>query len=559
MPPTAGNRAGEVRSLAFAFGLMLVSAVTAPRALGAAPAATGRARAQLPNIVFILADDVGYGDIGVYGGRVPTPNIDRLARDGIRFTDAHSPAPLCAPSRFSFLTGSNPYRNGRPGGSWNIDFSCGFHAGAEHLPEGRHLTVAEVLGRAGYRSAFLGKMHLGGTVRDSAGTPIRAEREIGRMDFSRGIEHFPNEHGFDYALGIPSGLQHEPFAFFENGRYLPIDPKDPVDNRSTRRWVNGRYEVSDNGTSEIVEHPPERPGVGDRNYDSSQVGQVLADSAVAWIDRHVESKDAPAPFLLYFASQAIHVPHTPPRRFGRDGPAVAGTTGGATSDMLVELDLQVGRILTKLDEAGIAGNTLVFFASDNGALWPDAVSYGDSLHDNNGPFRDYKASVYEGGHRVSFIVRWGDGTRAGSRITPGSVSDELVLGHDWIATVYDLAGQGVGDGQAMDSASLLSLLLDPEGERPPLHDFVIYQAGYAYDGAIRRDDWVLLVDRKNQATELYDLATDPGQQRNRIAEPSQAKRVAELRAEFLKYNDHDDETREPRTTAVIRASDPPGR
>src|SRR5687768_2426549 len=112
MPPTAGNRAGEVRSLAFAFGLMLVAAVTVPRALSAAPAATGRARAQLPNIVFILADDVGYGDIGAYGGRVPTPNIDRLAREGIRFTDAHSPAPLCAPSRFSFLTGSNPYRNG---------------------------------------------------------------------------------------------------------------------------------------------------------------------------------------------------------------------------------------------------------------------------------------------------------------------------------------------------------------------------------------------------------------------------------------------------------------
>src|SRR5262245_20824411 len=254
----------------------VLAALATQVARAAAPASQG-AHSDLPNIVFILADDLGYGDIGVYGGRVPTPNIDRLAREGISFTDAHAPAALCAPSRFSLLTGSNPYRNGRPGGSWNIDFSCGFHAGAGHLPEKRHLTVAEVLGRAGYRSAFMGKMHLGGTVRDSAGTPIRKEAEIGRMDFSRGIEDFLNEHGFDYALGLPSGIQHEPFAFFENGRYKPLDPHDPADNRSTRRWVNGPHEVGSNGTSEIVEHPRERPGVGDRCYDSSQIGRTLAD------------------------------------------------------------------------------------------------------------------------------------------------------------------------------------------------------------------------------------------------------------------------------------------
>jgi arylsulfatase A-like enzyme len=261
------------------------------------------------------------------------------------------------------------------------------------------------------------------------------------------------------------------------------------------------------------------------------------------------------PFLLYFASEAIHVPHTPPIHFGAEGgPDVAGTTGGVTSDMIVALDLQVGRILDHLDAQGLTKNTIVFFTSDNGALWPDVVKYGDPAHDNNGPFRDYKASVYEGGHRVPFIVRWGDGTEEGSYIAPGSESDELIVAHDWVASMYDLAGQDMPEDQAMDSATLLPLLLGQAVERP-VHDFVIYQAGFAYDGAIRRGDWVLLVDRNNEATELYDLATDIGQERNRIAEPEQADRLAAMREEFLRYNDHDDTTREPRTTPAFRATE----
>jgi arylsulfatase A-like enzyme len=477
----------------------------------------------------------------------------------MRFTDAHAPAALCAPSRFSLLTGSYPPRNGRPGGSWNINFSCGFHAGAEGVSHGRHLTIAEVVRRAGYRSAFLGKMHLGGTAWDTTGREIREERDIRHMDLGRGIGHFPNEHGFDYALGLTSGIQHEPFAWFENGRYKPVDPRDPPDNRSTRLWVDGPHVVGDNGTSAIVEHPTDRPGIGDRRYDSSQVGIVLADSAVGFIDRHLRTLSRTGerrPFLLYFSSQSIHVPHTPPIRFdgSAGGVRVAGTTGGATSDMIAELDLQVGKILKKLDDEGIAGRTIVFFASDNGALWPDAVRYGDPRHDNNGPFRDYKASVYEGGHRVPFIVRWGDGTPAGSRIAPGTVSDELVLCQDWIATMYDVTGLDMEEDQAMDSATLLPLLLGRQPRGVPVHDFVIYQAGYAYDGAIRRGSHVLVVDRNNQATELYDLSSDPAQARNLIADPAQAKRVASLKAEFLKYNDHDDKTREPRTTAAFRAS-----
>lgn len=523
--------------------------------LGVTPA-QGERPPSRPNVVFFLADDVGYGDVGVYGGVVPTPNIDRLARDGMRFTDAHSPAPLCAPSRFSLLTGSNPYRNGRPGGSWNINHSSAFSTGAAHLQEGRHVTIAEVLQRAGYRTAFLGKGHLGGDAYDTDGRLIREQSEINTMDFARGIRDSLNEHGFDYALLLPSGIQHEPYAFFENGRYLPVDPDSPPDNRSTILRKDGRYEVSANGVCEIVE-AARVPARCDINYDSSQAGRILTERSLQFIDDHLalnRREGRNRPFLLYFSSQAIHVPHTPPIDFDGnpdvlDRP-VEGVTGGRTSDVLYELDMQLGALVAKLRDEGLLENTIIFFTSDNGALWPEVVEYGDPRHDNNGPFRDYKASVYEGGHRVPFIVRWGDGSLPGSKVEPGSVSDQLIVAHDWVATMYELTGQPMAEDQAMDSASLLPILTGTQ--KGPLHDFLIYQAGFAYDGAIRDGNMVLLVDKDNQATELYDLSTDLAQENDLIADPDYREVVARLHAKFLTYNDHDDQTfDEPRTTAPV--------
>jgi arylsulfatase A-like enzyme len=527
--------------------------------LSLAPARKEDPRA-FPNVVFFLADDVGYGDIGIYGGAVPTPNIDALARAGMRFTDAHAPAALCAPSRFSLLTGSNPYRNGRPGGSWNTNFSSGFSTGAAHLREGRHLTVGEVLQRAGYRTAFLGKGHLGGDVYDVSGKVIRDEDAINTMDFARGIRDSVNEHGFDYSLLLPSGIQHEPYAFFENGRYVPVDPATPPDNRSTVLRKNGRYEITNNGTCEIVE-AAKVPARCDVNYDSSQVGRILTAKGLQFIDDHLalnRREGRNRPFLMYFSSQAIHVPHTPPIDFQGDPKVVdtpvQGVTGGRTSDVLHELDLQLGALVAKLRSEGLLDNTIIIFTSDNGALWPNVVQYGDARHDNNGPFRDYKASVYEGGHRVPFIVRWGDGTAARSKVAPGTMSDQLIVNHDWVATMYELTRQPMADDQSMDSASLLPILNGTQ--KGPLHEFVIYQAGFAYDGAIREGNLVLVVDRENKATELYDLSTDLAQEHNLIAEPKYSAEVTRLRAKFLKYNDHDNKTLdEPRTTTPFR---PPG-
>ena len=503
-----------------------------------------------PNVVFILADDVGYGDIGAYGGRIATPNIDSLARQGMRFTDAHSAAALCAPSRFSLLTGSYPYRNGRPGGSWDINFSSGFQAGSEHLAASRHVTVAEVLQGAGYTTGFVGKMHVGGNVFDQSGQLIREKNRLNEMDFARGINDGLNQHGFDYVFGLPSGIQHEPYAYFENGSYKPVAEEDVADNSSTVLRVSGRYAIGDNGTSEIVEADM-IPARADRNYDSSQVGPTLTDKAVEFIEQHAAER---APFALCFSSQAIHVPHTPPKDFDGDPSElqrpVAGTTGGATSDMLVELDLQVGTLLDALRRSGVLQDTLVIFTSDNGALAPNVADYGDNTHDNNGPWRGYKASVYEGGHRVPLIMRWGDGTTTGSYIPPGSVAEQTVVNHDWVATVYDLLDQPMSSDQAMDSATLVPILLD--GSEAPIHDFVIYQAGNASVGAIRDDEWVLVVDAEERPSELYNLADDPQQRDNLIGRTDKAALVAELRATFLEHHDRDSSTfEEPRTTPVV--------
>lgn len=512
----------------------------------------------MPNVVFILADDVGYADLGIDGGKIPTPNLDSLARQGMRFTDAHSPAALCAPSRFSLLTGSYPYRNGRPGGSWDVNNSSAFSFNGDRTEAGRHITVGEIMQKAGYETAFFGKMHFGGDVWDENGNLIREKNKLNTMDFSKGVGDNPNDHGFDYWLGLLSGIQHEPYAYFENGKYKPVNPDNPADNSSTRLLTNGFYRVSDNGLSEIVE-AGQVPARVDEDYDSSQAGIILTNGAVDFIDRHQREKEesgSEEPFMLYFSSQAIHVPHTPP--FDFDGnpstidEQVYGVTGAMTSDVLYELDLQVGKILEKLEEEGIADNTLIIFTSDNGALWPNITHYGDPEHDNNGPLRDYKASIYEGGHRVPFIAKWGDGTRQGSVIRPGSVSHQLIVGHDWVATMYELTQQNMQEDQAKDSSSLLPILTGKQSEDDPLHEFILYQAGFAYDGAIREGDLVLVVDRNDEATEFYNLESDLGQENNLIEEEEYRNTIARLHEKFLKYNDHDNETIEPRITEPFR-------
>lgn len=508
---------------------------------------------QLPNVVFILADDIGYGDLGSYGGKIPTPNLDKLANDGMLFTDAHAPAALCAPSRFSLLTGSYPYRAYSAGGAWNTNSPSIFSDPNNHTKAGRQITVAEIMQKAGYRTAFFGKSHLGGDIRNKKNELIRNQKEISKMDMSKGVYNSINEFGFDYSYFLPSGIQHEPFAFFENGKYLPFDPNKPANNSSTKLWTNGQYKIGDNGISEIVEHN-KRAGIGDADYNSSQVGIMMVNKAIKFIDSHLEqnrSKKEEHPFLLYYASQAIHVPHTVPLNFNTDSEEikekVSGVTGSKTGDFIYELDIQVGELLQKLKKEGIEDNTIVIFTSDNGALWPRTVDFGESNHDNNGPLRGYKASIYEGGHRVPFIVKWP------GVIQQGTVSNEPILGQDWVATMYELTEQNMKEDQAMDCTSLMPLLKNVYQNKKPLHPFIIYQAGFAYDGAIREGNWVLTINRENIPKELYNLYDDIAQKNNLINHKKHTKLIDRLYKTFMKYNDHKDSTQEPRTTKAYQA------
>ena len=538
--------------------LQRVGALVLAATFAACPVSEADADAgdTLPNVVFILADDIGWGDLGSYGGgpgtgeTSVTPNLDQLAAEGMIFTDAHTPAALCAPTRFSMMTGSNPYRNGRAGGTWNIHNSSAFSTNRQHT------TVGDVMQAAGYYTGFFGKMHFGGSAYDTDGNVIRKSADIQNIDMSRKIDDSIDVHGFDYSYGLQSGIQHEPYAYFENGMFAPIDPNKPADNTSTH-LIPRTPIVGPNGTS-ITAGP--NPALADVDYDSSQVGIQLSNKAVDFIDNAL-TNHGDKPFMMYYASQAIHVPHTPPIDFDGDPSTidepVDGQTGGVTSDMIYELDLQVGRIMQKLEDEGIADNTLIIFTSDNGGLDPVKTNsvYGDPNHDATGDLRGWKSSVDEGGHRVPFIAKWGDGTEAGSVIAPGSVHDGLMLSQDWVASMYDLTAQDMNALDAMDSATLFPTLLGQTSD-PVRDSIIIRQAGSGTTrpgddrtyGAVRQGDFLLLVDRDTrEALEFYDLSTDLVQATNLISDPTHSGLIADMTDLYDSFADEND----PRTTIAF--------
>jgi arylsulfatase A-like enzyme len=517
--------------------------------------AVPRSLSERPNVIFILADDVGWGDVGAYHQMqtgtapvVPTPNLDELAAQGMMFTDAHTSAAYCAPTRFSMMTGGNPHRNGRPWGTWSLEQSSAFSA------NGRHRTVGEVMQAAGYRTAFFGKMHFGGDPKDSNGDTTH---DLEQIDFSRPIGDGLLAHGFDYSYGLHSGQQKPPYLFYENDMFAPIDPARPADNSSTMVWSAGVHPNPDGSVSEIPDD--ESYKVGDLDWDTTKVGNQLSSRAVEFIDDHLRKNRASGqdtPFFMYYSSQAIHVPRTPPNEF--NGIPVRGTTINVKTDMIKELDLQVGRIIQKLEDEGLADDTLIIFTSDNGGL-PDKGGEGEAGHASTGGLRGFKGGPFEGGTRVPFIAKWGNGTPAGSNIQPGTRSDKLVMAHDWVASLYDLTRQDMPVDQAEDSTSLLPLLFSRQADTDPLRFFALLQSKIDSETAIphmmRMDDdegeWMMLLDAGRQPVHLYSLTRDLSQQRDLLSEPAQQDRVTAMRQLFLRHDSKND----PRSTVAFRAAD----
>ena len=413
-----------------------------------------------PNIVFILADDLGFGDVGYNGAtHVRTPNIDRLAAEGRRFTDAHSTSAVCTPSRYALLTGEYPVRGNGGKGIWGPHSPVG-----PLLIDTETLTIGKALQRVGYRTACIGKWHLG-------------FGKEGPTDYSKPLRPGPLEVGFDRYFGIPLVNSGSPFVLVEGDTIVGHDPEDPlVLVRKGRK------------PSPTPTYPPEAGNKGGNRFsgalaahklfDDTKLATQFTEEAVEWIG---ENRDNP--FFLYLPTTNIHHPFTPAPRF--KGTSECGLYG----DFIHELDWMVGEVMGALDQHGLADNTLVIFTSDNGGMinrgGQDAFKAG---HRINGDLLGFKFGIWEGGHRVPFVARWP------GQIEPGSTSDQLISHVDMLATLLALTGQeDKADLEGKDSHNMLPAFLgDPE---EPIREELVLAPHKATHLSLRQGRWIYIPAR----------------------------------------------------------------
>jgi arylsulfatase A-like enzyme len=474
---------------------MAYTSVFRALALALAVSVTGYAK---PNIVFIMSDDVGYGDLGVYGAtKVKTPNLDRLASQGMRFTNAHATASTCSPSRYSFLTGVYPWRP--PALANGILEKKAKLSIAVSQP-----TVASLLKAQGYATAVIGKWHLG--------------LGSGNVDYNKDITPGPNEIGFDYSFIVPVTPDRVPCVYIENHKVYGLDPADPI-----VLDVQGS-EPTGKTNPEMLAYPPAGNHDGTIIDSVSRIGFMNGGKKARWKDgdmadtlaaRAVKfiADNKAKPFFLYFAQQNVHVPRRPHPRF-------RGTSQcGIRCDALAEMDWSAGRIMAVLDSLGLADSTLLIFSSDNGGVLEDG--YLDGSIDNanghlpNGELRGGKYSIYEGGARMPFLVRWP------GKVKAGSVSDQLICQIDMLATAAAMLGIA-SPPAALDSKSMLPTLLS--GGKDPSRSEIVVQSNGAAKMAILSGDWKYVAG----SGELYNLKTDLPEKTNIAAQ--NAAKAAELKA-----------------------------
>ncbi|GAB3651558.1 arylsulfatase [Echinicola sediminis] len=437
-----------------------------------------------PNVIFIMADDMGYGDPQCYNAdsKIPTPNMNRLAKEGMVFTDAHSASSVCTPSRYSFITGKYAWRS-------ELKREVLWSTYNDPLIDKSEETIADMFHSQGYATAAVGKWHLGINFLKNQGygfveakdwheKGIKGSREVNFMAPSYGG---PNDLGFDYFFGSGAGHNMEPHVFIEN-RYTYGLPKVWREKgQSTKEGISA---------SEVHE------GWMIEGWDDTKIGPSLTEKSLQFIE---ENARLGKPFFLYFPTVAPHRPCTP-ADFAK-GKSQAGERG----DMVYEFDWTVGQVMEKLDELGIADNTLLIISSDNGgtATSDDGNDYG---HKSCGDLNGYKASLLEGGHRVPFIVRW-------PRVVGSNTSsDELVSIMDIYATAAEVLGleEPKGDGE-----SFLSLL-NGDSDRSSRTQMVHHT--YSGQYALRSGKWKFIPHRSPKdgawSFSLYDLSADRFEQNN---------------------------------------------
>jgi arylsulfatase A len=440
--------------------------------------AAGKARRDKPNVVIILADDLGYGDLSCYGAsKIQTPNIDRLAREGRRFTDAHSPASVCTPTRYNLLTGRYAWRTwAKSSCVWSND---------PLLIEPDRFTLGDLFKQQKYRTACIGKWHLGFGQPGMAGWD-----DVLGPDYNRELRPGPLEVGFDYFWGVPHVGQY-PHVIIENHRVLGLSSDDPIRILPDKRpgYEKDYLHRPRNGATAALGVE----GGKSARYEHEDLAIMMTKRAVGWL--HEQTTDQP--FFLYLAHRNIHGPLRPNGRF--KGKSEIGTYG----DFIHELDWSVGEVLGALDEKGFTENTLVLFSSDNGGV----VRYKPTDfaeingHRVNGPLRGQKTDAYEGGHRVPLIARWP------GRIPTRTEDSSLVALTDLLATFADFFDVPLPDGAGEDSFSFLGALL---GQKPgQVIRKAIVDDSYWGVFAIRQGDWKLIPSQHGGGVGSQTIPRDP--------------------------------------------------
>ena len=425
---------------------------------------------ESPHIVVILVDDMGFGDPGCYNrdSKISTPSIDGLARDGMRFTDAHAAGPLCHLSRYGLLTGRYPFR---------VDVS---QWRQRPLIENGQTTFASVLQASGYRTAMVGKWHLG----------------FYHRGYDQPMVGGPVDCGFDSFFGIRASTDIPPYYYIRDDLAVQA-PTDQIDENHSDGWspIQGQFW---------------RAGGIAPDLKLSEVLPKFTDEAIQIIRQHDADKD---PLMLYVAFPAPHTPWLPDAKF------VGKSSVGMYGDFMMMVDHMIGRILDSLDENGMTDDTLVIFSSDNGPVWFDAdvARFG---HDSSGGLRGMKADAWEAGHRMPFIVRWPGKVRA------GSTSNQLICFTDVVATFAEIVGAQLPNSSELDSESFLPVLRGQA--KKPIRDSLVIPSGNGTK-TVRMGDWKLIMGlgsggfTKPSRVEptagaprgqLYNLATDPGETHN---------------------------------------------
>ncbi len=497
----------------------LLAAVAPAQAAGGAPA--------LPNIVIVYADDLGYGDLSCYNpdAAYRTPRLDRMAAEGVRFTDAHSPSTICSPSRYGLLSGQQIYRStGRGGGAWEGP------GGPSYLKPGT-LTLGQMLQQVGYRTGVFGKWHVGLTWRDANGERLGGGFENSLLiDYEKStpLVDGPNARGFDRSFVTPNCPTTDPLYIYIEDGMVPV-PASKRHKRATLPNPGGKWRW-DNDEGWMAE-----------GYRFVDADLLFFDKAKSFLTSHKEEHPE-APFFLLLSTQICHAPVLPAKEFaGR-------SAGGPRGDFVEELDALVGRVFDLLEAQGVADDTIVLFNSDNG---PETLHVDwmrkDHDHDAAGGWRGVKRDGWEGGHRVPFLAWWP------GRFPAGVVSDQLTSTTDIFATLASVVGFRLPDDQARDSFDMLPAMLGTqdaaESIRPHLltqsfrGQFQLREGAWKYldhkgSGGNRYDRGVMkqyaLAERAPDApAQLYDLASDPGETVNLyFREPERRARMQAHLAEL---------------------------